>query len=244
MRSLSNHFGHIYDLLTYDVPSALYVDIIHHYCDGVNSLLDVGCGTGKILEYLNAREKYGFDLSEEMIEIATHQDTLASAHLSVQNMLTFQYDRAFDAIVATSDVLNYLNDEQEILQVFDRVSHHLNPGGVFIFDMHSVYKMQNEFNDQTYADDLDEVSYIWFAHAGEEDLSVIHEMIFFIKQDDDTYTKSFETLYQRTYNYETILQLIEQSELEHVHSFSDFDVTNQVTEECERVFFILKKPGL
>ncbi len=239
---MGNHFGNIYELLTYDVPDELWVDVIHHYIDSAESVLDMGCGTGRILKQLDIKEKYGFDVSRHMIEYAKSQTELQSASLSVQDMLTFQYDRTFDAIVAASDVLNYLNNEAEISQVFERLAHHLSPGGVFVFDIHSVYKMLNEFNNQTYADDLDDVSYIWFTYTGEEELSVMHEMIFFNKQDDGSYIKSQETIHQRTYAYETMLNLIRESPLEHVHSFSDFDVDNTVTEECERVFFILRKP--
>lgn len=242
MKRLSNHFGKIYELLTYDVPDALWVDIINHYSGSARSVLDMGCGTGRILKQLDIPEQYGFDLSQQMIDFAKDQPEHHNAHLSVKNMSAFQYDKTFDVIVATSDVLNYLNNESEVSRVFERVAHHLNPGGVFIFDIHSVYKMLNEFNDQTYADDLDDVSYIWFAFRGEQELSVMHEMIFFTRQDDGTYLKSREDLYQRTYTYETMLKLIEESTLEHLHSFSDFDISNTVTEECERVFFILKKP--
>lgn len=242
MKRLSNHFGEIYELLTYDVPDELWIDVIHHYTGDAASVLDAGCGTGRILKQLNIKEKYGFDISQDMIAYAQRQIAREDMHLSVQNMLSFKYERTFDAIIATNDVINYLKNKSEVSQVLENVSHHLNPGGVFIFDIHSEYKMRTEFNDQTYADDLDDASYIWFAHRGYAELSVVHEMIIFTRQEDDTYLKTSEKIYQRTYPYETMINLIEDSSLEHLHSFSDFDVENTVTDICERVFFILKKP--
>lgn len=239
MRSLDSHFAPLYDALTYDVPDDLWIDIIKHYAEDKHSILDIGCGTGRILSTLQLPMKYGFDTSQEMIDIARSKD--ASLNLSVQDMNSFEYNRSFDVITANSDVINYLRDMVEVSAFIERVSSHLSPGGVFIFDSHSIYKMMTEFNDKTYADDLDDVSYIWYAHAGDMPYSVDHELIFFHKQSDDNYKKLTESFSQRTYPHEEILEMIDKSSLELEHCFSDFDRTNPVTEVCDRIFYILRK---
>ena len=48
----------------------------------------------------------------------------------------------FDLIGIFCDSLNYLQTEKEILQTFDRVYAHLNQGGLFLFDVHSINKMR------------------------------------------------------------------------------------------------------
>ncbi|HJE18946.1 class I SAM-dependent DNA methyltransferase [Aliicoccus persicus] len=236
---MTNHFASMYDALTYDVPDNLWVDIISPYLEHKHSVLDIGCGTGRILSALDIEEKFGFDASREMISIAKENDS--SLQLSVQNMQSFDYDRTFDVITANSDVINYLDDLNEVSMFIERVSKHLDPGGVFIFDSHSMYKMMTEFNDQTYADDLETISYIWFAHRGESPYSVDHELIFFNQAENGTYVKTTESFSQRTYPHEDIVNMIKESTLELIHTFSDFDSSNKVTTECERIFYILQK---
>ena len=58
------------------------------------------------------------------------------------------------------DSLNYLQTEQDVIRTFERVQQHLKQGGLFLFDVHSLYKMNALFIDQTYAYNGEEISYI------------------------------------------------------------------------------------
>lgn len=235
-------FSHYYDELTYDMPYGLWLDIIRQFKGGRRTVLDIGCGTGRLTAQLPFDEIIGMDQSDMMIDVA-RQESEGNVSYVQGDMKGFDLGRRFDMVTATVDVLNYCQDEGEVLAVLENVYNHLTPGGLFIFDIHSVFKMTNDFNDVTYSDETDHITYIWNAIKGEAPLSVIHDMTFFIKEEEtsDLYRKVQETHAQRTYTHKDMLQLIDRSGFIIDTTFSDFDSENAVTEVCDRVFYILKK---
>ncbi len=55
-------------------------------------------------------------------------------------MTSFDLQQQFD-IITIFVTLNYLQDETAVDETFINVYHHLTDSGVFIFDVHTVYKM-------------------------------------------------------------------------------------------------------
>lgn len=239
----SNHnysaIGRFYNELTYDIPYDLWLDIISHFKDKDDSVLDIGCGTGRLTRQLDFRTRYGIDISADMLEIAKREDDDISYFQA--DMKDFDLDRTFDVVVATVDVLNYLENEEEFIGTLENVRRHLNDGGVFIFDIHSKYKMENDFNDMLYTDDTEHITYIWHALKGNAPLSAVHEMTYFVKNDDGLYHRMDETYTQRTYEHKDVIKMIEKAGLYLDTAFSDFDVSNAVTTVCDRIFYIVKK---
>ncbi len=234
-------FSRYYEELTYDMPYPLWLDIIHSYKDGRHSVLDIGCGTGALTRALDFDEIQAFDLSAGMIEAANSYPEKSIDYFT-DDMRTFQLNNQFDIITATVDVLNYAADEQELMQIFEQVKKHLSHTGVFIFDIHSVFKMEQDFNDMTYSDETEHITYIWDCVKGDAPHSVIHDMSFFIKEDDSgLYTRFDEIHHQRTYNHKDMLRMIDNSGMSLDIAFSDFDMSNPVSEICERVFYVIKK---
>lgn len=62
----------------------------------------------------------------------------------------------------------------------------LKKGGLLLFDVHSEYKVNEEFVGQTFADADEDVSYIWNSFSGEEPNSVEHELSFSLKPNQDS----------------------------------------------------------
>ena len=94
-------------------------------------VLDIGCGTGAILEHLPAVEYYGFDLSAEYV---------AAARQRFGERGTFWQERVTSAslgrvppcdIVLAMAILHHL-DDTEALQLFELASAALRPGGRLI----------------------------------------------------------------------------------------------------------------
>ncbi len=239
----SNHddktIGLFYNELTYDIPYSLWLDIINQFKGKDGSVLDIGCGTGRLTRQLDFETKYGIDISAAMLEIANRgNDDINYIQADMKN---FELDMTFDMIVATVDVLNYLEDEEQFISTLRNVRDHLKDDGVFIFDIHSKYKMENDFNDMLYTDDTEHITYIWHALKGEAPLSAVHEMTYFVKDDSGMYKRVDETYIQRTYEHKNVIKMIEKAGLYLDTAFSDFDIKNSVTTVCDRVFYIVKK---
>lgn len=235
-------FSKYYDELTYDMPYELWSDIIHQYKNGSKSVLDIGCGTGNLTRRLDFETVLAFDKSEMMVEEARQKDS-GSIEYFTDDMRTFELDRNFDVICATVDVLNYCQNPDEMMQVFNQVNKHLIEDGIFIFDIHSVFKMENEMNDVTYSDETEHITYIWHAIAGESPLSVIHDMTFFVNdpKESELYRRFNEIHTQRTYKHKDMLKMIDDAGLKIDVVFSDFDMDNAVTDVCDRIFYVIKK---
>jgi ubiquinone/menaquinone biosynthesis C-methylase UbiE len=74
--------------------------------DGARCVLEIGCGTGRLLSQVRARVALGVDLSARMLAYASARD-LAVARADA-HQLPFR-DGAFDAVIAGKGVFRYLD---------------------------------------------------------------------------------------------------------------------------------------
>ena len=85
-----------------------------------SSILEIGCGTGHILNSLKPKRGVGIDISSRMIEDAKKQyPHLTFLHMDAENI---EINERFDYILI-SDTLGYLEDIQKALQELWKVSH-------------------------------------------------------------------------------------------------------------------------
>lgn len=242
-------FAYVYDRLMEDVPYEDWIRIViekagQYRVKGKN-VLDVGCGTGEISLRL-AQEGYrvtGVDLSEEMLTVAQSKAEAANIHIPFyqQNMAHMEGLGEYDIVGIFCDSLNYLTSEQEVKQTFIAVYEHLIENGLFIFDVHSVFKMTNIFKDQTFACTDDDVSYIWNCFEGDAPLSVVHELTFFaLDESTNQYERFDEDHVQRTYSISQYKKWLMDAGFQVLEVFADF-IDKPPTEQSERIFFIAKK---
>lgn len=84
------------------------------------SVLEIGCGNGRLLSQLRARRKAGIDLSERLIQEARKR--VPEATFDVQAGETLHLDETFDCIII-SETLNFAADVQLLLERLHDVSH-------------------------------------------------------------------------------------------------------------------------
>lgn len=132
-----SNFAYIYDGLMKDAPYPLWVKYVQKMSDKykkeIGSILDVACGTGSISIPL-AKEGcriIGVDLSEDMLAVAKSKAELAKVNVSFfqQDMRELQGFSQVDLVVIFCDSLNYLTQEEDVLQTFKHVYQNLKPGG-------------------------------------------------------------------------------------------------------------------
>ena len=75
-------------------------------------------------------------------------------------MREFELYGTVRAIVSVCDSMNYITDEADLLEVFRLVNNYLDPSGVFIFDLNTLFKYE-ELGESVIAENREESSFIW-----------------------------------------------------------------------------------
>lgn len=212
-----------------------------------NTILDLGCGTGTLTELL-ARKGYemiGVDNAQEMLQIA--MDKRAQSGLDIlyllQDMREFELYGTVGAVISVCDSLNYLLEEEDVLQTFRLVNNYLFPRGIFIFDFNTVYKYATVIGDTTIAENREECSFIWENYYHEEEEINEYDLTIFVREDAEPealFRRFQETHYQRGYCLAQMLRLVEQSGLQFLEAI-DADTHGAVTDESERIYIVARK---
>lgn len=215
---------------------------------GINNgiVLDLGCGTGTMTEYL-AKAGYdmiGVDNSEEMLTeaIEKREESGYDILYLLQEMQEFELYGTVRAVISVCDSLNYLLCEDELLQVFCLVNNYLDPGGIFIFDMNTEYKYQNLLGDTTIAENREDGSFIWENTYESEQKINTYELTLFIRREDGLFEKSEEIHCQKAYSQEEIRTLIEKAGMELLAVYDAY-TKNPPGNESERLTFIVREHG-
>lgn len=214
-------FASVYDAFMDDVPydkwaSWLVRALRGHGADS-GIVAELGCGTGQITERL-ARAGYdmiGIDSSAEMLGIARERKEKSGADILylLQDMRSFELYGTVRAVVSVCDAVNYIMNEEDLLQVFRLVNNYLDPGGIFIFDMNTPWKYRSLLGDRTFAENREGCSYIWENTWYEEDMVNEYDLTLFVREGDDRYRRFTETHYQRAYETDTVLRLLKKAGL-------------------------------
>jgi SAM-dependent methyltransferase len=131
--------GH-YDAVTGDSAAEItFIErLIKQANPGAATLLEVACGTGSIMTPLAGTYRVsGLDISPGMLAMARRK-LPAGTPLYEADMTSFELDVQFDAIICIYHSINHLLDFADWQSFFECVSSHLNPGGVFIFDINTI----------------------------------------------------------------------------------------------------------
>lgn len=137
------------------------------------------------------------------------------------------------------DSLNYLKDEKDVLDTFKSVFSLLKDDGLLLFDVHSVYKMDDVFPGSTYADQDEEISVIWQSFPGEAVHSVVHDLTFFV-ENGGVYERFDETHEQRTFETEEYTRFLRASGFDVQQITADFS-DRKPAPDTERHFYTAKK---
>ncbi|MCM2591848.1 methyltransferase domain-containing protein [Rossellomorea marisflavi] len=242
-------FAYIYDHLMEDVPYDGWVDFLRthgeRYGNGGNRVLDIACGTGEISLKLieSGYDVTGVDLSSDMLMVAREKAERRGVALPLfnQDMAALDGLGSYDVVTIFCDSLNYLETEENVKDTFKSVHAHLEQDGVFLFDVHSLFKMDEIFMESSFTLTDEEVSYIWESFKGEYPHSVEHELTFFVRQEATGLYERVEELHkQRTYPVERYCAWLKEAGFIVKEITADYRDGSQ-TEDSERIFFTCVK---
>lgn len=107
--------------------------------NNVKKLLDVGCGTGKHIWFLEKRgfDCEGLDASKEMVSLAKKR---TKGNIILGDMRNFNLNKKFDAIICMFAVFNHVLSLRDAKISLRNFFNHLNYNGLLILDLHNPKK--------------------------------------------------------------------------------------------------------
>ena len=243
-------FAKVYDLFMDNIPYEEWTDYVKALLaeEGVTEgiMLDLGCGTGSVTELLakSGFDMIGIDNSEEMLDIAMEKRDESGLDILylLQDMREFELYGTVKGVVSICDSMNYILEDEDLLEVFELVYNYLDNEGIFIFDMNTMYKYENILADNTFAEDREESSFIWENYYDEEEEINQYDLSLFVREEDGRYRKYEETHLQRAYRQERVEELIKESGLELLHVYDAF--TRELpAEDSQRIYFVCRRPA-
>ena len=169
----------------------------------VEHVLDLGCGTGTIACLL-AAEGYrvtATDLSQEMLTEAAGKamGLERPPFFLCQSMPRLRLTEQADAVVSTLDSLNYLTKASDLRETFRRVGRYLRPGGLFLFDVNTPYKLRR-MDRQMYMDETEESYCVWRTFFSERTKICTYQVDLFRLRPDGAWEREFEEHRQRAWS--------------------------------------------
>ncbi|CAM3113689.1 class I SAM-dependent methyltransferase [Filibacter tadaridae] len=246
MNQSYSQFASVYDELMTDIPYEAYVDILDGAAAGIEGkrILDIGCGTGLLSVKLAKRgaDVTGIDLSTDMLAVARERATSLSLPIQFvqQPMQELEGFSGFDVAVIAIDSLNYVLDRADVLATFKHVHKALSVGGSLVFDVHSLFKIDEIFMEGPFTFDNNRIAYIWETDEGDVPHSVYSELAFFVREESGLYRRFDEIHTQRTFEVNSYVELLREAGFSIERIFADWE-DEAPHEESERIFFQVRK---
>ena len=193
-----------------------------------------------------AKEGYdmiGIDIAEDMLAVAREKanDEEQNILYLLQDMREFELYGTVDCIISLFDSINYITQEEDLLEVFKLVNNYLEPKGLFVFDINTEYKFENILGSNTFAETNEKASYIWENYYDEEEKINEYYMNFFIKQQQGNFYEKFEEMhYEKAYSMEKVTSLLEKSGLKLLSVFDAFTF-DKPRVDSERLYFVAQE---
>lgn len=239
-------FANVYDGLMHDVPYDTWADNLEEVFRrlGVKPkrMIELACGTGNLTNLL-AKKGYdmlGVDISEEMLTIAqgkAFEQNIKVKYLN-QDMRELDYSKKVEAVISFCDGINYITEDEDLLDVFESVHGVLEDEGVFIFDISSYYKLKNILGNNVIAESEEDVAFIWENYFDDE-TSILEFDLTIFEQQGALYRRSVETHVQRAYRVDEILKMVHNNFS--VKYVLDCDTLSEDVAESERILFVCTK---
>ena len=239
-------FAEYYDELMRDVDyagRARYIAQIfgrHGLRPGL--ILDAACGTGSLtLELAREAEVIGVDISPQMLSKASEKAGATNGRVLFicQDICALDLYGTVDAAVCSLDGINHLTRPGSVQQAFHRISLFLNPGGLFVFDLNSPYKIEQKFADNVFVYDTERVCCVWQNHYHPASRLCRFDLTFFSRA-GDVYRRYDEEFAERAYTTRQIRNFLRRAGLK-LEAFYEDPTFRAPDEKTERILYVARK---
>jgi SAM-dependent methyltransferase len=231
-------FSRFYDMVMGDRTDVIRLvnDYVHRHSPDAQTLLELGCGTGSILQGLKVFfEVEGVDISPEMLRIA-HQK-LPRVPLHQADIAEFNLNKRFDVVICVFDTINHLLDAKQWESTFRMAAAHLNDGGVFLFDTLTTGRLRAETVMPTYIETYPTGS-LEITTTGVNANEVSNSIIFLETQSDGIIQVLEEELHEAAFPLQDVKRLLAPY-FETIDTFTSDNTPP--SDRSGRVYFVCRK---
>ena len=239
-----------YDDLTVDVGYRRRADYLERLFRKsalpVRTVLDLACGTGTMACLLAQRgyEVVATDVSEEMLTQAMTKAAAVAERPPLflhQSMDRLRLLEPVDAAICTLDAVNYLTRSAQLKETFRRVYRWLRPGGQFIFDVNTPYKLRR-MDRQIYMDETEESLCVWRTFFSEKRRTCTYQVDLFTLRPDGAWDRSFEEHRERAWTEEELRQTLAEAGFDKVKVTGDLTSRPPGPEEDRWIITAVRPP--
>ena len=195
----------------YEQWSQYLIDLLKTRATGLNGL-DIGCGNGYFTRALTKAgySVTGVDISPQMLDAAQKLALKEGvrAEFLLGDITKLKVTAKKDFCVAINDCINYV-PKNKLKAAFSHVYGCLKKGGAFIFDISSAYKLKNVIGNNLFAEDNEDIAYIWFNTLSAD--SVTMDLTFFERLKSGSYARYDERHIQYVYEEDEILSALREA---------------------------------
>lgn len=245
-------FSEVYDTFMEDIPYSRWLKHIEKIWDKYalkpKLVLDLACGTGNMTIRLAEKgyDMIGVDLSEQMLSKAkekAEEKGLKSILFLNQDMRRLELYGTVDSIICLCDSINYILDENELLEVFRLVNNYLDPKGLFIFDINTIYKFRNILGDNNFCETTESSAYTWENYFDEEEMiNEFYTNFFILDKETSLYKRYEEYHYEKGYTVEKITALLAKAGLKPLGCYNELSF-EAPRADSQRICFIAQENG-
>lgn len=224
----------------YDERASYYHRILRD--NGVESgiLLDLGCGTGSMSLRMAGfgYDVIGVDASVGMLTCAREKTAGKNILLLNQSMEELDLYGTVNCAVSALDCINHLDGISNVKTAFEKVSLFTEPGGIFVFDVNTVYKHRNILADRDFIIEDEGILCCWRNTLNPDDS--VNITLDFFEEDDGVWYRETEEFTERAYGIDTLAQALEESGFEVIDIYDDMTF-DRVKEDSARAVFAARK---
>ncbi|MEJ7912099.1 MAG: class I SAM-dependent methyltransferase [Chitinophagaceae bacterium] len=129
----ASYYDALYEVKDYSLACSELQDLVTKINPGARTLLDVGCGTGKHLAFLQqAYVAEGLDLNAGLLGIARERCPSVTFHEA--DMTAFSLGKTFDVVVSLFSSIGYVKTVANLNKAVRAMTDHLAAGGLLLIE--------------------------------------------------------------------------------------------------------------
>ena len=244
-----NSLSACYDDMTRDVNYPAWADFIESLFarekKPVHTVLDLACGTGT-MSFLLAERDYeviGVDFSPEMLAQTFEKELSEGKERPIflcQAMEDLDLYGTVDACVCLLDSVNHITDPDTLQKAFQRVRLFLEPGGLFVFDVHTPAHLEG-LDGGIFMDETEDAYCVWRTDYDPVKRICTYAMDVFHREEDDLWYREGEVHEEYAYTLAELTRYLEETGFVDIRQYGNLNLTEPAEGE-DRVFFTARKP--